>query len=115
MCATTAGMVHPMGAYLGDDLHRLARLSSDTYHADRAEDGIDWATNSVAMYPEHTRYGVRGVMTERWVPSDGATMETHPDGTPSSMWFSYNGWAAAAVLEALVDSFMRPGPEIAGS
>ena len=45
-------------------------------------------------------------MTERFCPSDGLTIETLPDGTPSSIGFTYNGWAAAALLEGLAESML---------
>jgi hypothetical protein len=32
----------------------------------------------------------------------GLTIETFHDGSPSSLWFSYNSWAAANVLEAIL-------------
>jgi hypothetical protein len=47
-------------------------------------------------------YGRLGVMSERYCPSDGLLEERYPDGTPSSTWFSYNGWGAAAALEGLI-------------
>jgi hypothetical protein len=96
--------IHPMGIFVTADLRYLADRTHDLYHASRTEDGLNWALNSVALYPEWTGYGRRGVLTERYCPSDGLTIETLPDGTPSSLWFSYNGWAAAAVLEGLAES-----------
>jgi len=52
-----------------------------------------------------TGYGIRGVMTEQFYMSDGGATKTHPaDGSPTGIWYSYNGWAAAAVLEALLES-----------
>ena len=55
------------------------------------------------LYPEKAGYGRYGVLTERFCPSDGLLIERYPDGTPASIWFSYNGWAAAAALEGLLD------------
>jgi len=101
---SAAHMIHPMGVYVAPALSRVGEMTDDTYHHDRAEDGLDWGTQSVELYPKYTGYGVRGVLTERWCPSDGMTIETFPDGSPSSLWFSYNGWAAAAVLEGLVEN-----------
>ena len=46
----------------------------------------------------------------RFCPSDGLTLETFPDGTPSSLWFACNGWAAAAVLEGLAEHLARTRP-----
>ncbi|MCX5661482.1 MAG: hypothetical protein NTW19_17520 [Planctomycetota bacterium] len=96
--------IHPMGIYISADLQYLARATGDAYHAQRADDGIRWGINCVSLYPEVTGYGVPGVLTERFCPTDALTIETFPDGSPSSMWFSYNGWAAAAVLEGLVET-----------
>ena len=42
-------------------------------------------------------------MTERFCPSDGLVTDKNRDGTLSSIWHCYNGWAAAAVLEKLVE------------
>ena len=43
------------------------------------------------------------VLSERTCPSDGLVTERYSDGTKCSTWFSYNGWAAANSLEALVE------------
>jgi hypothetical protein len=96
--------IHPMGVFVSRELDLLATHSGSAYHRQRRQDGLDWALNSISLYPTVTGYGQPGVMTERFCPSDGLTIETLPDGSPSSMWFSYNGWAAAAVLEGLVAS-----------
>lgn len=96
--------IHPMGIYLAAELLYLARVANDAYFADRADDGLRWGVNCVSLYPEVTGYGVPGVLTERFCPTDALTIETFPDGSPSSLWFSYNGWAAAAVLEGLAET-----------
>lgn len=95
--------IHPMAMYLATELGYLAEHSADSYHRMRRQDGIDWARNIIGLYPRETGYGVPGVLTERYCPSDGLTIETFSDGTPSSMWFSYNGWAAASALEGLAE------------
>jgi len=99
--------IHPMGVYISRDLAYLASVTGDSYHAHRCEDGLNWARNCVALYPEHSRYGSLGVLTERFCPSDGLLVEKFPDGSPSSLWFSYNGWAAAACFEGVVESLME--------
>lgn len=96
--------IHPMGVFVARDLEYLAEKTGDTYHRARYEDGINFGLNIVSLYPDVAGYGGAGVLTERFCPSDGLTVETFPDGSPSSMWFSYNGWAAAAVLEGLVET-----------
>lgn len=99
--------IHPMGVNVCDDLKYLAtQLAGDdrAYHQARCDDGLQWAANIVSMYPRHTGYGAPGVLSERWCPSDGLVVETFADGSPSSLWFAYNGWAAAAVLEGLVEA-----------
>lgn len=95
--------IHPMGIFIASELRYLAEQTGDPYYRARFEDGCHWGINSVALYPEVAGYGIRGVLTERFCPSDGLTIELYPDGTPSSIWFSYNGWSAAAVLEGLVE------------
>jgi hypothetical protein len=94
--------LHPMGLLLTEDLHYLAEQTGDEYHRNRAEDAVAWAMQCMELYPEVSGYGRYGVLTERFCPSDGLTIETFPAGGPSSLWFSYNGWAAANVLEALL-------------
>jgi len=96
--------LHPMGIFVSADLKYLAEQTGDEYHQARYEDGIAFALNIISLYPEVAGYGAAGVITERFCPSDGLTIETYPDGSPSSIWFSYNGWAAAAALEGLVES-----------
>lgn len=95
--------IHPMGIFISSELKYLADQTGDAYHLARFEDGINWAINAVSLYPEVAGYGKRGVLTERFCPSDGLTIEKFPDGSPSSLWFSYNGWGAAAVLEGIVE------------
>ena len=101
---SVAASIHPMGVFVSRELRYLAQQTNDDYHAARCEDGINWGINSVSLYPDVTGYGARGVMTERFCASDGMAIETFPDGSPSSIWFSYNGWAAGAVLEGLIET-----------
>lgn len=94
--------LHPMALIITEDLHYLAEQSGNTYHRKRADDAVAWAMQCMELYPETSGYGSYGVLTERFCPSDGLTVEEYPDGSPASLWFSYNGWAAANVLEALL-------------
>ena len=112
--STSNPHIHPMGVFVSSELRYLAARTGDAYHAQRFEDGVNWGINCVSLYPEVAGYGIRGVLTERFCPSDGLLIEQFPDGTPSSMWFSYNGWAAAAVLEGLAELKVS-GPFIKGS
>lgn len=96
--------IHPMGINVSAELDYLARQTGNAYFRQRCEDGLDWSVNIVSLYPEISGYGIRGVLTERFCPSDGLLQETFPDGSPSSLWFSYNAWAAAAVLEGLAET-----------
>ena len=102
--STSNPHIHPMGIFVTRELFYLADQTGSEYHRRRAQDGVDWSINIVSLYPDVATYGKRGVLTERFCPSDGLTVETFPDGTQSSIWFSYNGWAAAAVLEGLVET-----------
>ncbi len=94
--------IHPMGVLVTPELYYLAEQTGDSTHKMRAEDGMAWIMNSLELYPEVTGYGRYGVTTERYCPSDGLTDFCYSDGRPSSMWYSYNGWAAANTLEALL-------------
>jgi hypothetical protein len=95
--------IHPMGLYVSRELAYLAEQTGDAYHHARWEDGVNWSLNIVSLYPDVAGYGIPGVLTERYCPSDGLTIETFADGSPSSIWFAYNAWAAAAALEGLVE------------
>ena len=99
--------IHPMGIFISRELDLLATRSGNAYHRQRCRNGLDWALNCISLYPDVSGYGQPGVLTERFCPSDGLTIETFPDGSPSSLWFSYNGWAAAAVLEGLVETHAK--------
>ncbi len=96
--------VHPMGLNIASELAYLARHSGNAYHAQRHDDGNNFALNIISLYPEVSGYGSLGVLTERFCPSDGLLIETYPDGTPSSLWFSYNAWAATAAMEGLTET-----------
>ncbi len=100
--------IHPMGLVITDSLHYLGDQLDDDYYHNRADDGVTWALQTLELYPEVSGYGPYGVMTERYCPSDGLTIETFEDtGKPSSMWWSYNAWAAANVMEGLLDTINR--------
>lgn len=99
--------IHPWGLFISSELQYLADQTGDTYHAQRTEDGLNFGINIVSLYPDVMGYGRRGVLTERYCPSDGLTTRLYPDKTPSSTWFSYNGWAAAAVLEGLAERMQQ--------
>ena len=101
---SVAMMIHPMGLKITSDLKYLARMTGDDYHARRADDGVNWGVNTVSLWPDVTGYGIRGVMTERYCQSDVMFLDNNPDFTPSSLWRSYNGWAAAATLEGLIEA-----------
>lgn len=104
MTSTSNPHIHPMGILVTGDLRYLAEQTGDAYHRDRAEDGLNWAVNCVALYPDEVGYGSPGVLTERFCPSDGLLKETYPDGSPASVWWSYHPWGAANCLEGLLDA-----------
>lgn len=99
--------IHPMGMLILDDLYYLAKQTGKEYHEKRAKDGLNWLMNTLELYPEITGYGSYGVMTERYCPSDGLVIETYGNGEHASMWFTYNGWAAANALEAVLTELRR--------
>ena len=94
---------HPMGLMVTGELMWLTEQTGDNYWRVRAEDGVYWIMQCMELYPDITGYGQYGVLTERFCPSDGLLIERFDDGTPASIWFTYNGWAAAAALEGLLD------------
>jgi hypothetical protein len=94
--------IHPMGLMVTRELRYLAERTGDDYHRQRMEDGLQWALNSLELYPGVMGYGRLGVLTERFCPTDAFLEERYPDGSPASIWFSYFAWAAANVLEGLI-------------
>jgi hypothetical protein len=94
--------IHPMGVVATDDLEYLARVSNDSYHQSRADDGIAWLMNTMELYPGTMGYGQYGVLSERTCPSDGLLVEVYyNDNSPASTWWSYNAWAAGSAMEAI--------------
>lgn len=99
--------IHPMGVLIDEDLRYLAEVTGDSYHQSRAEDSFAWLMQTLELYPEKTGYGQYGVLSERWCPSDGLTIESYSDGEKYSSWFSYNLWAAANALEAVCERILH--------
>ncbi len=99
--------MHPMGLLVTDEIEYLAKVTGNSYHSNRAEDGLKWVMATMELYPDTMGYGRYGVMSERFCPSDGLTIERYSDGSPCSTWFSYNGWAAANTLEAIAEKILR--------
>lgn len=94
--------IHPMGVLVDEDLYYLGEITGDSYYTERAKDSTAWMMQTLELYPEKTGYGRYGVLSERWCPADGLVTERYSDGKPYSSWFSYNLWAAANVLEAVL-------------
>ncbi len=99
--------IHPMGVIIDADLRYLAGITGDDYHEMRAMDSSAWLMQTLELYPEKTGYGRYGVLSERWCPSDGLTVERYSDGEPCSSWFSYNLWAAANAFEAVCELILE--------
>ena len=96
---------------VNEDILYLGNSLNDEYYRLRGQDGISWLMQTLELYPEKTGYGRYGVLSERWCPSDGLTVERYSDGRPYSSWFSYNLWAAADALENVCESFLRENGE----
>ncbi|MDW8263257.1 MAG: hypothetical protein RMJ35_12090 [Phycisphaerales bacterium] len=102
--------IHPMSVVVTEDLEYLARQSGDSYHQQRADEGLAWLLNTMELYPEVTGYGRYGVLSERMCPSDGLLSERfYDDDSPSSTWWSYNAWAAASAMEGLATWLISRG------
>ena len=99
--------IHPMGAIINEDLYYLGEQLHDTYYCDRAEDGISWLMQTLELYPDKTGYGQYGILSERWCPSDGLTIERYSNGRPYSSWFSSNLWAVANALEQVCEEYLK--------
>lgn len=99
--------IHPMGVLVDTDLYELSKVTGDSYYRERAMDSTAWMMQTLELYPEKTGYGRYGVLSERWCPSDGLTVERYSDGRGYSSWFSYNLWAAANVMEAVAERYME--------
>jgi len=70
-------------------------------------DSIHWLMQSLELYPDTMGFDTYGGLTERFCPSDATLVEFYGDGTPASVWFSYNLWAAANALEAILEYMRR--------
>ncbi len=93
--------IHPMGILADSAMRYYYSITGDGYYLDRADDSTAFIMQCLEMYPQKTGYGRYGVLSERWCPSDGLTIERYSDGREYSSWFSYNLWAAACALEGL--------------
>ena len=99
--------IHPMGVNITSDLLYLFNVTKNKYHLDRALDGLFWGLQTADLYPKVTGYGQLGVMTERYCPSDGLTIEEYDNKEKSSIWFTFNGWAGVSILEGLCESLLN--------
>ncbi|MCD6322355.1 MAG: hypothetical protein J7L77_04955, partial [Clostridiales bacterium] len=100
--------INPMGVGLTSELIYIYKNTGDKYHLDRAIDGLCWGLATADLYPKTTGYGQLGVITERYCPSDGLTIEKYTDtGEPASIWFTFNGWAGASILEGLTETLLE--------
>lgn len=99
--------IHPMGVNITADLFYLYQMTNNPYHLSRAQDGLYWGLQTADLYPKVTGYGQLGVMTERYCPSDGLTIEEYDNHSKSSIWFTFNGWAGVSVLEGLSESILQ--------
>lgn len=104
--------IHPMGVLIDTDLRYLADQTGEEYHRMRAMDSTAWMMQNLELYPEKSGYGCYGMMSERFCPSDGLVTERYSDGRPYSSWFTFNLWATANVLEAIMDLIAEDGHEI---
>ena len=97
-----------MGVNITAELLYIYKTTGDDYHLHRAIDGLCWGLATADMYPKTTGYGRLGVITERYCPSDGLTIEKYSDtGEPSSIWFTFNGWAGVSILEGLTETLIN--------
>lgn len=104
--------IHPMSVIATNDLEYLSKNTGDSHHQSRADDGMAWLMNTMELYPDVVGYGRYGVLSERTCPSDGLLAETYEDdGRVASSWWSYNAWAAANALEAVVVQIRNGRPE----
>ncbi len=85
-----------------EDFYYFYGKTGEEYYKQRALDTYAWAMNIMELYPSVTGYGCYGVLTERYCPSDGLVTDTNKEGQLASIWHSYNGWAAANVLEGIL-------------
>ena len=100
--------IHPMGVSITSELLYVYKATGDKYHLHRAMDGLCWGLSTADLYPGTTGYGQLGVITERYCPSDGLTIEKYTDtGEPSSIWFTFNGWAGVSILEGLTETLLE--------
>jgi hypothetical protein len=96
--------IHPMGMLVVGDLQYLYEKGGDEHVKARLNDGLTWCRNCLELYPGKTKFGSFGWTGERYCPSDGLLISHFADGTPSSIDFDFEVWAAAAMLEGLLAS-----------
>ena len=94
--------VHPMGVSVLDLLRRHASRDASGLRAARYRDAARWALRAYLREDGDYGWGRRGMINERFCPSDALLLERFPDGSPASTWFTAHSWASGAVLEGLV-------------
>jgi len=96
--------IHPMSLMVSGDIDYLLQHGGDEVHRLRPQDGLHWACQTVALHPEVAGFADFGVINERYSPSDGFWADQYADGTSSAIGFIYHLWAAACIIEGLLQT-----------
>ena len=93
--------IHPMSSSIIDELLYYVSRTEDPYIRSRLEDTVLWSCQVSNTRDGEFGFGKIGWMNERFCHSEGLLMETYPDGSPASTWFSLMPWASGCILEGL--------------
>ncbi len=95
--------IHPMSSTVIDEIGYYLAHREDEYVRSRLNDTIGWSMQTFNTMDAEYGYGRTGWMSERFCFCEGLVVELYPDGEPASTWFALMPWAAASIIEGLVN------------
>jgi len=95
--------IHPMSSTVIDEIGYYLTHREDEYIRSRLDDTIGWSLQTFNTKDFEYGYGRTGWMSERFCFCEGLVVEKYPDGEPASTWFALMPWAAASIIEGLVN------------
>lgn len=96
--------IHPMSSTIIDEMQYYLKFREDKYISSRMEDTIGWSLQTFNTKDKEYGYGKPGWMSERFCFCQGLLVEKYPDGEIASTWFALMAWAAASIIEGLVNN-----------
>jgi len=95
--------IHPMSSTIIGEMDYCYKQTGDLYIKSRMEDTIGWSLQTFNTRDKEYGYGKPGWMSERFCFCQGLLTEKYEDGKPASTWFALMPWAAASLIEGLVE------------